>query len=125
MQYVYKSHFLCQPMLDVTFHGTRMPTSAETLPLYQVLATRLTAAIKAGTLESGLILLEGQLSDVLGTSRATVRNALALLAENGTVDRFAGRGFIVGGPTQSAGPIRRRVSSDDFPADEVGVGEAV
>lgn len=112
-------------MLELIFNGTKMPSSAETLPLYQVLATRLTAAIKAGKLESGLILLEGPLSDVFGTSRATVRNALALLAEDGTVDRFTGRGFIVGGPTQSREPIRRRVSSDDFPKEDIGVSEVI
>lgn len=101
-----------------------MTASPETLPLYRTLAERLADAIKAGTLESGLVLLEGPLSDVFGTSRATVRNALSLLAEDGTIDRFSGRGFIIPGSAAER-PIRRRVSAEDFPLEEVMVGETV
>lgn len=87
------------------------------MPLYRALAERVSFALKSGTLEDGLVLLEGPLSDIFGTSRATVRKALSTLAEEGTIERFNGRGFIVQGRRSAAPPIRRRLSTSDFPVN--------
>ncbi len=87
------------------------------MPLYRALAERVSIALKSGTLEDGLVLLEGPLSDIFGTSRATVRNALSMLAEEGTIGRFDGRGFIVQAGQSPTRPIRRRLSTSDFPVN--------
>jgi DNA-binding GntR family transcriptional regulator len=85
------------------------------LPRFQLLATHIGQAIEFGTLEPGLILLEGPISDVFNVSRATIRNSLEILAGEGVLRKFDGRGFIVSG-NGNFQPIRRRLSSNDFPS---------
>lgn len=83
------------------------------MPLYRALAQQISAAIDAGRLEPGLVLLEGPLSTFLNASRATVRNALARLEEEGRIGKFGGRGFVVAGDRDDATPIRREVTARD------------
>ena len=61
-------------------------------------------SIDNGRLPSGTVLLEGRLADLLGSSRAPVRQALAHLQDAGLVQRFEGRGYLVG---NADGPVRR------------------
>jgi DNA-binding GntR family transcriptional regulator len=73
-------------------------------------------SIDRGILPVGTVLLEGHLADILGSSRAPVRQALAQLQEAGLVQRFEGRGYLVG---EADGPIKRtRLSSDMLDLEE-------
>ncbi|WP_188984523.1 GntR family transcriptional regulator [Pseudomonas matsuisoli] len=70
------------------------------------------ASIQAGRLQPGTLLLEGPLADIFGVSRSPVRQALARLSENGLIQTFEGRGYLVG--TEPATPQRRPLCADDF-----------
>lgn len=63
-------------------------------------------AIEAKTVPAGLVLLEGPLAELFGTSRVPVRRALGLLHEKGLITRFEGRGFIVASEGQDVEPQR-------------------
>lgn len=64
--------------------------------LYEELHERLKSDISQGRVPAGIVLTEGPLAEILGSSRAPVRQALQLLAEDGLISRFEGRGFVVG-----------------------------
>ncbi len=64
------------------------------------------ANIAAGRLPAGLVLLEGPIAGLLGTSRAPVQAALRILEQEDLVRRFEGRGYLVGGPSSTEKPIR-------------------
>ncbi|UJW77236.1 GntR family transcriptional regulator [Rhizobium sp. SL42] len=64
--------------------------------LYEELYLQLKNDIASGKALRGTVLLEGPLAELLGRSRAPVRQALQLLAEDGLISRFEGRGFVVG-----------------------------
>ncbi|TXH83535.1 MAG: GntR family transcriptional regulator [Rhizobium sp.] len=65
--------------------------------LYEELYDRLKAEIGRRALPEGLVLTEAALADLVGSSRAPVRQALQLLFDDGLIARFDGRGFVVGG----------------------------
>ncbi len=76
------------------------PTSP--MPLYQQLADRLTAAIRAGSYPVGeRIPSEHELADRYGIGRPTVRQATELLVRKGMLARRRGAGtFVVGRPRE-------------------------
>jgi DNA-binding GntR family transcriptional regulator len=78
----------------------------ETAKRYELVAAALRANIAAGRLPAGLVLLEGPIAGLLGTSRAPVQAALRILEEESLVRRFEGRGYLVGGPGSAEKPIR-------------------
>lgn len=78
----------------------------ETSKRYELVAAALRANIAAGRLPPGLVLLEGPIAGLLGTSRAPVQAALRILEEEDLVRRFEGRGYLVGGPSTAEKPIR-------------------
>lgn len=65
-------------------------------PLYERQLRILRRSIEKGLLEEGLVLLEGPLAQILGSSRMPTRRALSQLLELGLVHRFEGRGYAVG-----------------------------
>jgi len=65
--------------------------------LYVSVHDLLAARIAGGDLPPGTVLKEARLSNQLGTSRAPVRRALALLAERGLIRSTGGQGYVVGG----------------------------
>ncbi len=73
-------------------------------PLYVRQARILERSIRKGLLGEGVVLLEGPLAQILGSSRQPTRRALAQLHEAGLVRPFDGRGYAVGSPDI---PIRR------------------
>jgi len=77
---------------------------------YQELHGRLKAKILDGAVPEGAVLTEAALADLIGSSRAPVRQALQLLFDDGLVARFDGRGFIVG----AAGTPPKRVKLGDY-----------
>ena len=70
-------------------------TEARAAARYEVIRQVLQQAIASQAVPDGLVLLEGPLAQLFGTSRVPVRRALGLLHEQGLIARFEGRGFIV------------------------------
>lgn len=64
--------------------------------LYVTVHDLLAAKINTGELPQGTVLKEARLSHQLGTSRAPVRRALALLVEQGLIRTAKGQGYVVG-----------------------------
>jgi DNA-binding GntR family transcriptional regulator len=82
---------------------------------YELIYQVLDDAIQSGLLSQGVVLLEGPLGELFGTSRVPVRKALTLLSEEGKISRFDGRGFIVGNTeANNIKPIRRTVNKNDL-----------
>ncbi|SDU47999.1 GntR family transcriptional regulator [Stappia sp. ES.058] len=65
--------------------------------LFEAAADLLRSNIAHGKLASGVVLQESALSERMSMSRATVKRALQLLAEEGVIRTFSGRGYIVKG----------------------------
>lgn len=74
--------------------------------LYHQVESMLLTGIKAGTIRHDVPLLEVQVADQLGVSRAPVRRALELLADKGIVRKRNGRGFDIVAPPGSNGDIK-------------------
>src|SRR5688500_15509323 len=53
-------------------------------------------AIVSGMLPKGQLLLETHVADLVGSSRAPIKQAFAQLHAEGVISRFDGRGFVVG-----------------------------
>jgi DNA-binding GntR family transcriptional regulator len=64
--------------------------------LYALIQDVLSRSILSGALPRGIVMLEGPVADILGTTRSPVRSALQHLEEQGLVSRFEGRGYVVG-----------------------------
>ena len=79
---------------------------------YELVCDVLRANIKTGRLPPGFVLLEGQIADLMQSSRAPVQMALKILEEEGAVKRFPGRGFVVAG--SSAEPFRQNIRELDL-----------
>ena len=77
-------------------------TSFRKRSIYEELYLQLKDDIASGRAPKGTVLLEGPLAELLGSSRAPVRQALQLLSEDGLINRFEGRGFVVGPPGTAA-----------------------
>lgn len=72
-------------------------TAPEKKPAYLAIAENLRENIADGSLAPGTVLLEGPIAGLFGSSRAPVKQALAILEDEGVVRRFAGRGLVVPG----------------------------
>lgn len=81
-------------------------TADKATPAYLVIARTIRESISAGRIAPGTILLEGPLSEIFGCSRSPVKQALALLAKEGRLSRFGGRGVVVG---EAAGEQLHRI----------------
>ena len=77
--------------------------------LYEELHGRLKAEILKGAVPEGIVLTEAALAGIVGSSRAPARQALQMLADDGLINRFDGRGFVVG---LSGTPPRRANLAD-------------
>lgn len=82
-------------------------------PRYDLIARVLRDNIQAGTLPEGFVLLEGPIATVMQTSRVPVQTALRQLLDEGLVQRFDGRGYLVGG-AEGVQPIRRDIRELDL-----------
>jgi DNA-binding GntR family transcriptional regulator len=83
--------------------------------LHRQLANRILIHIRALGLPTGHHLTEASLQALLGTSRAPIRAALALLAAEGVLDQRRNRGFFVGDPAapQALDPARAEPEGDE------------
>lgn len=73
---------------------------------YETIRNTLREAILGGQAVPGLVLVEGPLAELFGTSRVPVRQALNLLHDEGLIRRFEGRGFLVDPAGSSETPRR-------------------
>lgn len=73
---------------------------------YELIRQRLRQAIVAQRVAPGLVLLEGPVAKVFGTSRIPVRKAFELLHAEGLLSTFEGRGYLVARPGQAVQPQR-------------------
>jgi len=73
---------------------------------YETIRQILHDAITSQQVPHGLVLLEGPLATLFGTSRVPVRQALSLLHEQGLITRFEGRGFIAARQNEVVDPQR-------------------
>lgn len=72
----------------------------------------LRGAILGKRLPPNLVLLEGAIAQLFGTSRGPVRKALELLHEEGLVSRFEGRGFLATPDPAAVTPVREALTPD-------------
>ena len=80
-------------------------------PRYELIAQVLRRNILGAVLPKGLVLLEGPIAALMQTSRMPVQAALRMLADEGLVHRFDGRGYLVGSEDPALSPLRRDISS--------------
>lgn len=73
---------------------------------YELIRQRLRQAIVEQRIAAGLVLLEGPVAKVFGTSRIPVRKAFELLHAEGLLRTFDGRGYLVALPGQHVLPQR-------------------
>ncbi len=83
------------------------PLSQE--PRYELITQVLRCNIISGALPEGLVLLEGPIAALMQTSRMPVQAALRMLSAEGLVQRFDGRGYLVGTAGQDILPLRRDI----------------
>lgn len=84
---------------------TNNPLAQE--PRYELISQVLRKNILNGVLPKGLVMLEGPIAALMQTSRMPVQAALRLLADEGLVHRFDGRGYLVG--AVGVAPLRREI----------------
>ncbi|MBC7736695.1 MAG: GntR family transcriptional regulator [Candidatus Saccharibacteria bacterium] len=89
--------------------GSANPLAQE--PRYELIAQVLRRNIGSGVLPVGLVLLEGPIAALMQTSRMPVQAALRVLAAEGLVHRFDGRGYLVGSADTAVLPLRRDIGS--------------
>ncbi len=75
---------------------TRNRSEDPGLRRYAVVETILAANIASGRLPAGFVLLEGPIAEALRTTRPPVQRALQNLQKRGLIQRFNGRGYLVG-----------------------------
>lgn len=85
---------------------------------YEVIRQVLHNVLIQKRVPQGLVLLEGPLAQLFGTSRVPVRRALSLLHEEGLIARFEGRGFIVAKEAEEVEPLRAGLTRELLGLDE-------
>ncbi|KVE34810.1 GntR family transcriptional regulator [Burkholderia sp. TSV86] len=76
---------------------------------YRLIYSHLAHAIRTGRIAPGLVLLEGPVAQLFGTSRVPVRKAFEMLHKEGLLCTFDGRGYLVMG-RGGAVPVPLRVT---------------
>ena len=88
--------------------------AATSKPYYELVRDELARNIAVGKLWPGVVLLEGPIASLLGVSRGPVKRALELLADDGLIRRFGGRGYLVGGQKDNTRPNRVNLATLDL-----------
>ena len=78
-------------------------------PRYELVTRVLRDNIVTGNLPQGFVLLEGPIATIMQTSRVPVQSALRQLLEEGLIQRFDGRGYLVGDRQNLVPPLRRDI----------------
>jgi DNA-binding GntR family transcriptional regulator len=74
--------------------------------IYEMVRNVLRENLRNKVIPRGFVLLEGPIAEVFQISRVPVKAALDLLEKEQWISRFAGRGYIAGGPGSEKLPIR-------------------
>jgi DNA-binding GntR family transcriptional regulator len=94
-------------------------TGADSRLRYQLIHDRLKSAIVRGRITAGLVLLEGPVARLFGTSRVPVRKAFEMLHAGGLLHTFDGRGYLVAHPEGGVpSPVREPLSEAALGFDE-------
>jgi DNA-binding GntR family transcriptional regulator len=88
--------------------------------LFEVAADTVRQNIESGRLEPGTVLLESALAELMQSSRAPIKRALAMLEQEALISRFDGRGYVVGSAGQSTMPSRIDLRTLDLEIAETG-----
>lgn len=92
---------------------------ADTRLRYRLIHDQLKSAIALGRVAPGLVLLEGPVARIFGTSRVPVRKAFEMLHAGGLLHTFEGRGYLVARPDGSMPePLRAPLSEAALGFDE-------
>ncbi len=88
---------------------------------YELICRVLRNNIQSGRLPEGFVLLEGPIAELMQSSRAPVQMALKMLEQEKLIQRFDGRGFVVGqGTSSSVQPKRIDIRALDLQvSDEI------
>ncbi len=86
----------------------------QALRVTKVFARFLLMVFQQNSVPAGLVLLEGPLAQLFGTSRVPVRRALSMLHDEGWIARFEGRGFIVARDNEDVEPVRIALTRELF-----------
>jgi DNA-binding GntR family transcriptional regulator len=78
------------------------PIDADKRLRYRLIHDQLKSAITLGRIAPGLVLLEGPVARIFGTSRVPVRKAFEMLHSDGLLHTFEGRGYLVASADGSA-----------------------
>jgi DNA-binding GntR family transcriptional regulator len=98
-----------QPL--ATDHPERPRIEADARLRYRLIHDQLKSAIALGRIAPGLVLLEGPVARIFGTSRVPVRKAFEMLHAGGLLHTFEGRGYLVAHPDGRAPePLRAPLS---------------
>ena len=81
---------------------------------YELISRVLRNNIHSGRLPEGFVLLEGPIAELMQSSRAPVQMALKMLEEEKLIQRFDGRGFMVGQGAALTSPRRLDIRSLDL-----------
>ncbi|MCV3297928.1 GntR family transcriptional regulator [Pantoea ananatis] len=81
---------------------------------YESIRQVLLKVFQQNSVPAGLVLLEGPLAQLFGTSRVPVRRALSMLHDEGWIARFEGRGFIVARDNEDVEPVRIALTRELF-----------
>ncbi len=95
---------------------------ARPAPRYVAIKESLERAIANQSLAEGTILMEGPIASLFGTSRTPVRTALGELLEQGLIERFEGRGFVVSG-SRGIAPQRTQLRREMLGLEQEGMPE--
>jgi DNA-binding GntR family transcriptional regulator len=102
-----------------TATGTGSTAEADSRLRYQVIHDHLKSAIALGRIAPGLVLLEGPVARIFGTSRVPVRKAFEMLYEGGLLHTFEGRGYLVADPAgEVPEPVRAPLSEATLGFDQ-------
>ncbi len=95
-----------------------VPLEADTRLRYRVIHEQLKSAIALGNIAPGLVLLEGPVARIFGTSRVPVRKAFEMLHGDGLLHTFEGRGYLVAHADGSVPePLRAPISESTLGFD--------
>jgi DNA-binding FadR family transcriptional regulator len=98
--------------------STDVSPEADSRLRYRVIHDQLKSAIALGNIAPGLVLLEGPVARIFGTSRVPVRKAFEMLHAGGLLITFEGRGYLVARADGSAPePLRAPISEETLGFD--------
>lgn len=95
-----------------------LPVEADSRLRYRVIHDQIRSAIALGHISPGLVLLEGPVARIFGTSRVPVRKAFEMLHAGGLLHTFEGRGYLVAHADGSVPePLRAPISESTLGFD--------